>query len=106
MRALSIFALTWLAAAQLTAAPKTSRDPLQATGCSRELRDHYGEQVSFMLVSRRNSRQGLVLKVAVRDASADSGKWAGHYATCLVSRGGKGRVTVEAEGGKASRAPD
>jgi hypothetical protein len=62
--------------------------------------------VTFMLVSRRNSRQGLMLKVAVHGASTDSGKWAGHYATCLVSRDGSGRITVEAEDGKARRPQD
>jgi hypothetical protein len=59
------------------------------------LKRHYGEEVSFKLVSRRNSRQGLVLKVAVRNSSASSGNWRVRYATCRVPRGGEGDITVD-----------
>ena len=90
-------ALSLLVASQLVAAPAVARDPLESSGCSQALQNHYGEAFTFKLVSRRNSRQGLMIKVAVRDASDTSGNWRVRYATCRVARGDKRQVRVEDE---------
>ena len=69
-------------------------DPLETSGCTTALEEHYGQQARFQLVSRRNSRQGLVLKVSVSNASSTSYKWEARFCTCLVSRNG-GEVIIE-----------
>ena len=71
------------------------KDPLASTGCETALREHYGEQAEFKLVNRRNSRQGLVLKVSVSNASEASYKWEARFCTCLVSRSGGDAVVEE-----------
>jgi hypothetical protein len=59
------------------------------------LKQHYGEHATFTLVSRRMSRAGLKLKVAVRSSADDSGKWQVRYVSCQVARGKQGEVTIE-----------
>jgi hypothetical protein len=72
-------------------------DPLEASGCKTALKEHYGKQATFRLVSRRNSRQGLVFKVSVSNASSTSYKWEARFCTCLVSHSGD-EVTIEETG--------
>ena len=83
-----------LLAAIVSHARAAIKDPLASTGCETALREHYGDQAEFKLVNRRNSRQGLVLKVSVSNASSTSYKWEARFCTCLVSRNG-GEVIIE-----------
>ncbi len=97
-------AFSLLVIAPLLSTPAVARDPLQSSGCREALHSRYGEAFTFELINRRNTRQGLVLKVGVRDSSAASGNWRVRYATCRVARGG-GQVTVAEEDGSAPQSP-
>ena len=70
-------------------------DPLEAAGCTPALTAHFGGGATFKLINRRNSRHGLLFKVAIKRASPSSGNWEVRYCTCLVQRGGRGKVIIE-----------
>ena len=106
MRVTPKFTLSFLVVSQFLASPAATWDDLESSGCHHALQGHYGEQFTFTLVSRRNSRQGRIFKVAVRDTSVPEGTWQVHYATCRVARGGDGQVTVEADNANADRSSD
>lgn len=95
----------WLVLAGLAAHPAAAgRATLESSGCDQAFKDHYGEQATFRLVDRRNTKEGLLIKAAVRNVSTSSGNWESHYSTCLVKRGsGELQIEETARAGKSAK---
>lgn len=95
--------ILWLLLAGFAAHPAMAgRATLESSGCDEALKNHYGDQATFRLVDRRNTKEGLLIKAAVRNVSTSSGNWESHYSTCLVKRGsGDLQIEETARAGKS-----